>query len=65
MPLVNLGSLVLNHLVFVAHLAYFHIAFSHMDSSLLVGLYCISKVVARRPEDLDPPPVWPPHAIKW
>ncbi|KAF4984669.1 hypothetical protein FZEAL_185 [Fusarium zealandicum] len=61
MPLANFGSLVLHHLVFVAHLAYFHIAFSHMEPSALVALYCVSKLLARRADDIDgPPPEWPP-----
>ena len=65
MPLADLGSLVLHHMVFITHLVYFHIGFSHMEPGLLVVLYCVSKVLARRPEDLDPPPVWPPHTISW
>ena len=66
MPLANFGTLVLHHLVFVAHLAYFHIAFSHMEPSALVALYCVSKLLARRPDDIDsPPPEWPPPVIQW
>ncbi|KAM5360040.1 hypothetical protein ACJZ2D_014032 [Fusarium nematophilum] len=65
MPLANFGTLVLHHLIFVAHLAYFHIAFSHMDPSALVALYCVSKLLARRPDDIDgPPPEWPPPVIQ-
>ncbi|RSM09948.1 hypothetical protein CDV31_007465 [Fusarium ambrosium] len=61
MPLANFGTLVLHHLVFVAHLAYFHIAFAHMEPSALVVLYCVSKLLARRADDIDgPPPEWPP-----
>ncbi|KAF5658358.1 malic acid transport [Fusarium heterosporum] len=55
MPLANFGTLVLHHLVFVAHLVYFHVAFSHMEPSALVVLYCVSKLLARRADDLDAP----------
>jgi hypothetical protein len=66
MPLANFGTLVLHHLVFVAHLVYFHIAFSHMEPSALVVLYCVSKLLARRADDIDgPPPEWPPPGIQW
>ncbi|KAM6518280.1 hypothetical protein FSOLCH5_007052 [Fusarium solani] len=66
MPLANFGTLVLHHLVFVAHLAYFHIAFAHMEPSALVVLYCVSKLLARRADDIDgPPPEWPPPVIQW
>ncbi|EEU46312.1 uncharacterized protein NECHADRAFT_78786 [Fusarium vanettenii 77-13-4] len=65
MPLANFGTLVLHHLVFVAHLAYFHIAFAHMEPSALVVLYCVSKLLARRADDIDgPPPEWPPPVIQ-
>ncbi|RFN50864.1 malic acid transport protein [Fusarium flagelliforme] len=61
MPLANFGTLVLHHIVFVAHLVYFHIAFSHMEQSALVALYCVSKLLARRADDIGgPPPEWPP-----
>ncbi|GJN84906.1 hypothetical protein PLIIFM63780_008470 [Purpureocillium lilacinum] len=67
MPLANVGSLVLNHVVFLTHLVYINLAFSHAEPSLLVVLYFVSKLVARRPEDLDldaaasswPPPTAP------
>lgn len=61
MPLADVGSLVLHHVVFLTHVVYINIAFSHVEPSLLVVLYYISKLVGRRPEDLDQP-VWPP---KW
>ncbi|PCD40081.1 hypothetical protein FGRA07_01352 [Fusarium graminearum] len=52
MPLANLGSLILHHIVFVAHLVYFHIAFTHMEPSVLVVIYCVSKLLARRADDI-------------
>lgn len=67
MPLANIGSLVVSNIVFLVHLVYFHLAFTHADPALIVVLYLISKLVARRPDDLDPPPQWPPSAAapKW
>lgn len=64
MPLSNVGSIVLHHVVFLTHLVYINLAFSHAEPSLLVALYFISKLLARRPEDLDPAS-WPPSAPKW
>ena len=65
MPLADVGTLILNHMVFLTHLVYINIALSHAEPGLLVVLYFISKLVARRPEDLDPPS-WPPSAApKW
>ncbi|KJZ80360.1 hypothetical protein HIM_00210 [Hirsutella minnesotensis 3608] len=54
MPLSNVGSLVLQQVVFLTHLVYITFAFSHAEPSLLVVLYFLSKLVARRPEDIDP-----------
>jgi hypothetical protein len=66
MPLANFGTLILHHLVFVAHLVYFHIAFTHMEPSALAVIYCVSKLLARRADDIGgPPPEWPPPAIQW
>lgn len=67
MPLADFGTLILNHLVFISHLVYFHIAFSHIEPSALVALYCMSRLFARRAdEDVGgPPPEWPPPVIKW
>lgn len=64
MPLANVGSIVLHHIVFLTHLVYINLAFSHAEPGLLVALYVISKLLARRPEDLDPPS-WPPGAPQW
>ncbi|KAH6891154.1 voltage-dependent anion channel-domain-containing protein [Thelonectria olida] len=65
MPLSNFGSLFLHHIVFLTHLIYFHIAFSHMEEAAIVVLYFVYKLLARRPDDLDsPPPEWPPPVIE-
>lgn len=64
MPVSDVGSIVLHHIVFLTHLVYITLAFSHAEPSLLVGLYFISKLVARRPEDLDPAS-WYPSVPKW
>ena len=64
MPLSNVGSLVLHHVFFLTHLVYINLAFSHAEPSLLVVLYFASKLLARRPEGLDPAS-WPPTAPKW
>jgi hypothetical protein len=54
MPLADVGTLFFSHIVFLTHLVYFHLAFSHVDQDILMLLYLLSKLVARRPEDLDP-----------
>jgi len=59
MPLANVGSLFLHHVIFIAHLVYVNLFFAQADPSFLVVLYFMSKLLARRPEDLDPP-IWPP-----
>ena len=64
MPLANIGSIVLHHIVFLTHLVYMNLAFSHAEPSLIVALYVVSKLLARRPEELEPP-TWPPPAHKW
>ncbi|KAF4512302.1 hypothetical protein G6O67_001461 [Ophiocordyceps sinensis] len=63
MPLSDVGSIVLHHIVFLTHLVYITLAFSHAEPSLVVVLYFISKLVARRPEDIDPAS-WHPNAAK-
>ena len=67
MPLYNLGSLVLNHIVFLTHLIYLNIAFSHANPSDLVPLYCALCLLARRADDIvdAAPPIWPPRAPMW
>ena len=62
MPLSNIGTLFLHHVVFLTHLVYINLAFTHAEPGLLLMLYLVSKLFARRPEDLDPP-TWPPIAI--
>lgn len=66
MPLYDLGSLVLNHVVFLTHLVYICLFFTHAEPNLLMPLYVVLKLFASRPEDLDNPrPVWPPPVPKW
>ena len=67
MPMSDIGSLLLHHVVFLTHLVYINLAFSHAEPNLLVLLYLLCKVFARRPEDLDlDPSSWPPSTIpKW
>lgn len=64
MPLANVGSIVLHQIVFITHLVYISLAFTHAEPSLLVLLYFLSKLLARRPEDLDPA-IWPPTTPKF
>ena len=51
MPLANLGSLVLHHVVFLTHVVYFHVAFSHAEPNIVLILYFACKLLARRAED--------------
>lgn len=65
MPLHDLGTVVINHVVFLTHLIYFHLAFAHAEPSLLVVLYLFSKVLGRRAEDSDwDASAWPPRTPK-
>ena len=67
MPLHNLGTLVLGHVVFLVHVVYLHIAFSHASHTDLFYLYCITKLFARQADDIVDviPPTWPPRALVW
>lgn len=66
MPLHDLGSVFINHVVFLTHLIYFNLAFAQADPSLLVVLYLVSKVLGRRAEETEwDASVWPPRMPKW
>ena len=61
MPHANIGTLVLDHALFLIHLCYFNLALSHADQSLLTILYLVTKVFASRGQDYkEPLPTWPP-----
>ena len=59
MPLANVGSVVLHQILFLTHMVYMNLAFAQAEPSLVVLLYFVSKLLARRPEDLEPA-IWPP-----
>lgn len=64
MPLADLGSLVVNHVVFLTHLVYINLAFSHADPGLIIVLYIASRLLCRHPEDLsDPKSSWAPNGL--
>lgn len=65
MPLADVGSLVLNHVVFLTHLVYVCIFFTHAEPTFLIFLYVLLKLFAARPDDFDTPPIWPPPIPKW
>lgn len=62
MPLANVGSVVLHQILFLTHMVYINLAFAQAEPSLLVLLYFVSKLLARRPEDLEPG-TWPPATM--
>lgn len=51
MPLFNVGSIVIQVVVFVTTLVNFHSALAHVEPVLLIVLYILSKVLGRTPED--------------
>jgi ABC-type uncharacterized transport system permease subunit len=51
MPISNVGSIVLQLVVFVTTLVNFHSALTHVEPIVLIGLYILSKVLGRSPED--------------
>jgi hypothetical protein len=66
MPLADVGSLILNHVVFLTHLVYVCIFFTQAEPAFLLPLYVLLKLFAARPDDIDsPPPAWPPPIPKW
>ncbi|KAI1851715.1 hypothetical protein JX265_010949 [Neoarthrinium moseri] len=51
MPIFNVGSIVIQLVVFVTTLVNFHSALAHVEPVLLIVLYILSKVLGRAPED--------------
>ncbi|KFH41618.1 hypothetical protein ACRE_076780 [Hapsidospora chrysogenum ATCC 11550] len=67
MPLDDLGSLIINPVVFLTHLVYLQLTFTHVDASDLLPLYCAFCLLARRADDIvdDRSSLWPPRALGW
>ncbi|KAK2780348.1 hypothetical protein CKAH01_00292 [Colletotrichum kahawae] len=66
MPLFDLGSLFLDHVVFITNLVYINIALTNAEPSILFPLYVVSKLLARGPDDWDSPTAkWPPPVPTW
>jgi ABC-type uncharacterized transport system permease subunit len=51
MPIFNVGSIVIQLVVFLTTLVNFHSALGHVEPIVLVALYILSKVLGRSPED--------------
>jgi hypothetical protein len=51
MSLSDIGSIVIHLVVFLTTLVNFHSAFAHVEPMILIGLYIVSKVLARTPDD--------------
>lgn len=51
MSISNVGSVVLHVVVFLATLINFVTALSHVEPVLLIGLYIISRVFGRAPDE--------------
>jgi hypothetical protein len=51
MALSNVGSLVLNILIFITTLVNFSYALTHLDALALLAIYVITKVFVTQPED--------------
>ncbi|KAK6070963.1 c4-dicarboxylate transporter malic acid transporter [Seiridium cupressi] len=51
MPIFNVGSIVIQLVVFLTTLVNFHSALGHVEPIVLIGLYILSKVLGRSPED--------------
>lgn len=51
MSIANIGSLVLQSVVFVTTLVNFNTALLHVEPIALIGLYIFSKLLARTPDD--------------
>ena len=51
MYISNVGSVVLHVVVFLTTLVNFHSALAHVEPLLLIGLYIISRVLGRTPDD--------------
>ncbi|PNH56758.1 hypothetical protein VD0002_g473 [Verticillium dahliae] len=66
MPLANVGSLVLWHVIFLTHLVHISLFFRYTEPEFLIPLYIVVKVLGYRPDNLDAPAqAWPPHVPKW
>jgi hypothetical protein len=68
MPINDIGSLVLNHIVFLTHIVYINMAFTLAVPELVVAILCVTRVLARRADDVDiltDPNAWPPRAPGW
>jgi hypothetical protein len=68
MPINDIGSLVLNHIVFLIHVVYINMAFTIAVPELVVAILFVSKVLARRADDVDvltDTNAWPPRAPSW
>lgn len=64
MPLANIGSLVLDSVVFLLHLVYVQIALSHAEPSQIFLIHLLSSLGNRRAdsESLESPQ-WPPRSV--
>ncbi len=51
MSISNVGTVVLHVVVFLATLVNFHSALTHVEPVLLIGLYIVSRVFGRTPDD--------------
>lgn len=51
MAISNVGSLVLNLIIFVTTLVNFSYALTSLDSSIVIILYAISKIFVTAPEE--------------
>ena len=51
MALTNVGSLILNLLIFITTLVNFTYALTSLEPLLLLALYAISKIFVRAPEE--------------
>lgn len=51
MTIPNIGSVFLQAVVFLTTLVNFHLALSHVEPIVVAGLYIISKVFGRSPDD--------------
>lgn len=51
MSISNVGSVILHLVVFLTTLVNFHSALAHAEPVLLVGIYIISRLFARTPDD--------------
>lgn len=62
MPLANIGSLVLDSVVFLLHLVYVQIALSHAEPSQIFLIHLLSSLGNRRADSLESAQ-WPPRSV--